>query len=168
MEAHGRQNSRTIIATTCSACEKEVVNDDITPERDLSLSTGLYSHEREDQEALHEAFPRTQMVSALVLPASPPQKTKKMVHKRMDSGMQRSVQPAVDTPAPSSLRSDSEQRPMKPLSKECDCCVPIWGVQQCVCHSSGEATAKSTPIQVHSLSKLPKVSEGGRMGAGGV
>ena len=52
------------------------MNDDITPERDLSLSTGLYSHEREDQEALHEAFPRTQMVSALVLPASSPPKEK--------------------------------------------------------------------------------------------
>ena len=84
LRVYGRQNLRTIIATKCSASEKEVVNDDITPERDLSLSTGLYSHEREDQEALHEAFPRTQMVSALVLPASSPPKKKLLVHKRMD------------------------------------------------------------------------------------
>ena len=76
--------------------------------------------------------------------------------------------PFTCAPVHARASSASEQRPMKPLSKECDGCVPIWDVQQRVCLSCGEATARSPLTQVRSLSKHPKVSEGGRMGAGGV
>ena len=73
--------------------------------------------------------------------------------------------PFTCAPVHARASSASEQRPMKPLSKECDGCVPIWDVQQRVCLSCGEATARSPLTQVRSLSKHPKVSEGGRMGA---
>ena len=80
----------TAIAIKCPTYGKEVVNDQVTPERDLSLSTGLRGYEAEGEEALDQAFSRTQMVSALVLFAP-----SRLVHKLKAGRMKRRAQSAV-------------------------------------------------------------------------